>query len=248
LDDWGNALERWCVAETCWLVLWTRPDVLPDSLKKTALKARDVSTAKTPTIIGCQQVSRAVAALHDAHNGFLTGVLDAFKQAELLIYALSPHEALRDIRLTIDPDFTSRNWQARIPGDPLPLGLPDPDASKRELLQNLIYPDFKSQLWPREGNILSRSAIRVGDRIYGPLIMTLMPQSPKPFQDFFRVLAYRSEHLPYRISFLLAHGGLDFGIKPVLASILSFTSSDNKRFNNAVEKLRELDLAGVCCV
>ena len=37
-------------------------------------------------IPGCQNVGRAVAALHDAHNGFLTGVLDAFKQVDLLAY------------------------------------------------------------------------------------------------------------------------------------------------------------------
>ena len=39
------------------------------------------------------------------------------------------HEALHDIRVCIDPEFTGREWQARIPGDPLPLRLPDPDAA-----------------------------------------------------------------------------------------------------------------------
>ena len=38
------------------------------------------------------------------------------------------------------------------------------------------------------------------------------------------------------------------GLKPLLAAILAFTSADNKRFNNAVEALRALDLEGVCCV
>jgi intracellular multiplication protein IcmB len=248
LENWGAALRDYCAVESCRIVLWTRPNVLPDSLRKSALKAQAESTAKTPTIPGCQQVSRAVTALHDAHNGFLTGVLDAFRQAELLVYALTPHEALRDIRIAVDPDFTSREWRALIPGDPLPMRLPDPDSGKNELLRNVIYPDFKTQLWPREGHMVSRSAIRIGGRIYGPLIMTLMPQTPRPFQDFFRVSARRDERLPYRMSFLLEYGGLNMGLKPVLASILSFTNSDNKRFNNAVEKLRALDLEGVCCV
>jgi intracellular multiplication protein IcmB len=215
-------------------VLWTRPGVLADSLRKTALKERDASAAKVPNIPGCQNVARAVASLHDAHNGFLTGVLDAFRQVDLLAYAISPHEALRDIRLTIDPDFTSRAWMPLVPGDPLPLRLPDPDASASERLHNVIYPDFKTQLWPREGNVLSRSAIRVGDRVFGALIMTLMPQTPKPFQDFFRVLARRDEKLPYRMSYLLEPGGLSMGLKPTLASVLAFTNADNKRFVNAV--------------
>lgn len=248
LDDWGTALQRYCSLETCWLVLWTRPTVLPDTLRKTALKERDVSMSKMPTLIGCQQVARAVAALHDAHNGFLTGVLDAFRQVDLLVYPLPAHEALRDIRMCIAPEFTSRNWRALVPGDPLPLRLPDPDTGKADLAHNALYPDFHSQLWPCEGQMVSRSAIRIGDRLYGPLIMTLMPQTPRPFQDFFRVLARRDERLPYRMSFLLENGGLNMGLKPLLATILAFGSSDNKRFNKAVDALKELDLAGVCCV
>ena len=96
--------------------------------------------------------------------------------------------------------------------------------------------------------MLSRNAIRIGDRVYGPLIMTLMPQTPKPFQDFFRSFTKRDERIPYRISFLIEDGGLKLGLKPLLSSVLAFTSSDNKRFNNAVDALKALDLDGVCCV
>ena len=246
LENWGRSLKQYCSLETCWMVLWTRPSVLPDSLKKAALKERDA--VLTPYVPGCQHVSRAIAALHDAHNGFTSGVLDAFRQSDLLAYLLTAHETLRDIRICIDPEFTSRKWMALIPGDPLPLRLPDPDMGKGEQLHNMLYPDFKTQLWPREGVMLSRNAIRIGDRVYGPLIMTLMPQTPKPFQDFFRILAKRDDRMPYRISYLLEHGGLNMGLKPLLSSILAFTSSDNKRFNNAVDALRALDLEGVCCI
>lgn len=248
LSNWGNALKKYCALETCWLVLWTRPTVLSDSLRKTALNERNAAMAKTPNIPGCQQISRAITALHDAHGGFVTGIQDAFRQVDLLAYELSPHEALRDIRICIDPEFTGRDWKALIPGDPLPVRLPDPDMPSADSLHNVVYPDFKAQLWPREGQLLSRSSIRVGDRIFGPLVVSLMPQTPKPFQDFFRVLSRREERLPYRVSFLLEEGGLNLGLKPILSTILAFTSSDNKRFNAAVEKLRKLDLEGVCCI
>ena len=248
LDNWGDSLKRYCSLENCWLVLWTRPAVLPDSLKKTALRERNAAMQKAPFVPGCQHVSRAVTALHDAHNGFTSGVLDAFRQSDLLAYQLSAHEALRDIRMCIDPDFTSRNWKPLVPGDPLPVRLPDPDTPHREQLHNMLYPDFKTQLWPREGVMLSRNAVRIGDRIYGPLIMTLMPQTPKPFQDFFRPLAKRADRMPYRVTFLLEHGGLNMGLKPLLSSILAFSSSDNKRFNKALDDLKALDLDGVCCV
>ena len=137
LEDWGHALQRYCALETCWIVLWTRPAVLPDTLRKTALKERDAAMSKVPTLAGCQQIARAVAALHDAHNGFLTGVLDAFRQADLLAWPLTAHDALRDIRLCIAPEFTNRAWRVLVPGDPLPLRLPDPDTGKREELHGL---------------------------------------------------------------------------------------------------------------
>ena len=180
------------------------------------------------------------------HNGFLTGVLDAFRQTDLLAWPLSAHAALRDIRTCIAPELTSRNWKALMPGDPLPLRLPDPEAGDER--HNMLYPDFRTQLWPEEGQLLSRNAIRIGDRIYGPLIMTLMPQTPKPFQELFRILARRDERLPYRISFLIEDGGLRMGLRPLLSTLLAFTSSDNKRFNKAVDVLRALNLEGMCCV
>lgn len=246
LGNWADALESWCAVETCWIVVWTRPAVLSDSLRRMAMRECSDAMARTPVPHGCQQVSRAMTVLHDAHNGFLAGVLDAFRQADLLVYALTPHEALRDVRHCVDPAWTSRNWKALIPGDPLPVRLPDPNGGGD--LHHVIYPDFKHQLWPREGRMVSRSAIRIGNRLLGPLVMTLMPQTPRPFQELFRILARRANRIPWRISFLLDHGGLDLGIKPMLASILAFSNSDNKRFNNAVEALRAMDLEGTCCV
>ena len=144
LENWGQALERYCSHETCWLVLWTRPGVLSDGLRKTALQERTVSMRKAPMQPGCQQISAAIAGLHDAHSGFVTGVLDAFRQEELLLYPLTPHEALRDIRICVDPEFTSREWLARIPGDALPLRLPDPGASPSALFAQCGLPGFQN--------------------------------------------------------------------------------------------------------
>ena len=61
LEDWGHALQRYCALETCWIVLWTQPAVLPDTLRKTALKERDAAMSKMPTLAGCQQIARAAA-------------------------------------------------------------------------------------------------------------------------------------------------------------------------------------------
>ncbi len=244
-DNWAEKLTKYCNIETTWIVLWTQLSVLPDQLRKIAMKERDKANPQSPNIFGCQNIGRAVTALHDAHDGFVSGVLNAFQESDLIVYKLSPHNALHDIRFCIDPDFTATDWKACIPGDPLPFRLPD-DRDKKEVLQNVIYPDFKSQLFPREGENISQTAVRIGDKIYGPLLVTLCPQSPKPFQELFRAQARREERMPYRISFLLEPGGLQLGIKPLLSALLAFSSSSNKKFNAAVEGLTQLDLSGTC--
>lgn len=246
--DNATSLSRYCCLERCLVVLWTRQAVLPDSLRKKAVKERDAGMTKVPACSGCQAVCRAIAALHDAHDGFVASVLNAFREVDIIAFRLDPHAALHAIRFSIDPEVTSPEWQARIPGDPLSVRLPDPDHGAREVLHHVIYPDFKTQLFPREGEMLSRSSIRIGNRIFGAMVMTLCPQTPKPFQDLFRVLARREERMPYRISFLLEPNGLDLGIKPFLATILAITSSANKRFNRAVEDLQELSLEGSCVI
>ena len=75
---------------------------------------------------------------------------------------------------------------------------------------------------------MSRSAIRIGERIYGPLIMTLMPQTPKPFQDFFAFWRDGTSVCRTACPFLLEDGGLNMGLRPLLAAILAFTNADNK--------------------
>ncbi len=112
----------------------------------------------------------------------------------------------------------------------------------------MLYSDFKTLLCPREGELISRNTIRIGDRKFGPLVMTLIPQTQKPFQDLSREFSRRDERLPYCISFPLEDGGLNMGFRPLPAAILAFSSSDNKKFNKVVDALKELNLEDVCCI
>ena len=250
LDDNGQALRKYCAVENCWMVLWTRPAILTAAARKVAQGALKAELTKLFMPQGCQQVAGAMTALTDAHTGFVTGVLDAFRHVNLLAFPLSPREALRDMRLCIDPDFTAADWQARIPGDALSLGLPDPGTPSSQHLHRVVYPDFKAQLFPREGQMLSRTVVCIGERLWGAVIMNLLPQTPRPFQELFRGLAKREgARFPYRVSWLLEPNGLKhLGLRPFLATVLAFASSDNKRFNAAVDGLRALDLEGTCCV
>lgn len=247
-NSWSDSLKKYCAIETCYFVLWTRPEVLAKSVRKRAVNERNAQTLTVPNLQYSQQVCRGITAIKDIHAGFVSGVIDTFKQLDLLAHSLSARESLQEIRMCIDPYITSSSWSPLIPGDPLPAREPNPDSSARNLLENVVYPDFKTQLWAREGELVSHTAMKIGDRIYSPFIITMMPQTPKPFQELFRVLSRKEDKIPYRISFLIESGGLEFGFKSVLSSLLSFTSSANKKLNNAIEQLKQLELAGTCCV
>jgi intracellular multiplication protein IcmB len=247
-DDWRNALQRFCADETCWVVLWTRPDSLPAAMRKKARQGRFKDASTVPLLSDCQRVCNAVKELRDAHAGYIAGVQEALRHIDLLAYPLNAHDALRDVRRCIDPEFTAREWRPLLPGDPLPLRLPDPGAKK--ILENSFYPSLRQQLWPREGDTVSRQAVRVGDRIYAPLVITLCPQTPRPFHQLFKTLSDREDRLPWRASMLLGpdamRGSIPF--KALIAGLLAFASSNNKRLNAAVERLRKLSLQGMAVV
>ncbi len=248
LTSWNDKLKQYCSNESMYFVLWTRPEILPDSIRKSALIERNKKSASVPNLEYFQKINCGVEAIIELHNGFVAGISDAFKSVDLLAYKVNAKNSLSIIRSFIDPYFTSKDWSAIIPGDKLPLRLPEPDSSKKRILENTYYPDLKSQLFPREGELITSTTMKIGDRLYSPLMMTFMPQTPKPFQELFRIIGGKNEKIPYRVSFLLSHGKASEGFKSILASILSFSSSENKKFNNAIDDLKQLQLEGICLV
>ncbi len=248
LSSWSEKLKEFCSTESLYFILWTRPEILPDSIRKSALNERNKRSATVPNFEFFQKINRGVEAILEIHNGFVAGILDALKAVDLIHEIINAQEALRIIRYFIDPHITSKEWRAIIPGEKLSARPAEPDSSKLRVLENTYYPDLKSQLFPRSGELLTSTTMQVGDRIYSPLMMTFMPQTPKPFQELYRVIARKNEKIPYRISFLMEHGNASGSLKTILATILSFTSAENKKFTNAIDDLKELQLDGVCCV
>ncbi len=244
--DWEEALSRYCTVEQCFLVLWTRPSVMPKSMATKALKNRAASIKTVPHVHGTQQVCKAFDEIKDTHAGFVQSVHDAFRGLDLYMYKLNAYNALNTIRRNIDPEFTSKNWKPLLPGDPLPIREPEPDTPSRELLQNCLYPALPRQVFPREGEVISKQIVRIGDRVYTPIALSLFPLTPKPFQELFRSLSRREDKLPWRASFLLSPGARGLlNIKSILTSIIAFASSNNKKFNRAIEELNQMALEGI---
>ena len=89
--------------------------------------------------------------------------------------------------------------------------------------------------------------VEMGDKLHYPMMLILPPQFPTLFEELFNRM--KEKKIPWRISFFIDAGGLNYlSFKKVLSTLLFFTSSVNKKFSKAVEKLEEAEINGESCV
>ncbi|MGD9369153.1 MAG: hypothetical protein PVH87_25830 [Desulfobacteraceae bacterium] len=240
IKEWNQTVSKYCSVERCYIAAWTRPDVLPPNERKRAFKKMGKACVNSPAAPKKQLVGHVMSDIRHKHDGFVEALQESFKNQGLFLEKLSAHRALWHIRRITCPEFTGAEWKALLPGDPLPRTYPDPGEKD---YYGLLYPSIAEQLFPREGEQIDSTTIRIGDTIHKPLVITAYPQNPKPFQSLFRFLSGKG--VPWRMSMLIEPDGLaGMNFKNIIASILAFTSSDNKRFKNAVDALKEASLNG----
>ncbi|MFW5975440.1 MAG: hypothetical protein ACOCP6_01640 [Desulfosalsimonas sp.] len=244
LVDWGKNVAHWSAVEKIWVVLWTRPEALPPSERRSAARKMDKSRRSAPYGRDCQNVGQIMEHLRNEHWNFIESVSQAYTRADIQVRKIERHELLWHVRNSIDPEFTGRKWRPLLPGDPLPNKLPDPGREKD--LSDIIYPSLKNQIWPRDAEMIDGKTVQVGDRIHSPIVMSLPPQTPRPFNGLFKTLL--GKRMPWRISFLLTGEGMSLtNWKRAFTAILNF-GTNNKMFNQAVKDLENYRLSGGCPV
>lgn len=231
-----NFLAEYCATESMYFVLWTRTTVLTKALYEQAIKQKqiDMKKNKYPRIVNAQNLIAALPEMRDSHQTYVKTVLANLNDIGMHSTLLDIHEACYAIRNSIDTEFTDPNWRASLPGDKIPLR---ETKNFSEDVSNIMWPPLATQLIPRDGENIDLRTARIGDRIYGSVFIDLFPQEVQPFiQLFKRILPTQ---VPWRISFLLESDGMaTLGLKPALATILSFASNNNKLLSNANELLK----------
>lgn len=241
MDDWENSISQWCAAEHTYIVIWTRPDIMAPVQKKNAKKDEGKAIEKSPNAKGCQVIARGVRQIEDEHHAATEGLVSSMAQIGMVSYILTAHEALWAMRRAIDKAYTGRKWRATLPGDPLPNLMPDPGEDD---LTGILYPNIGAQLFPRGSINFTDNILRIGrDTWHGSLVMTSPPQNKQPFNVLFRNML--NDNIPYRMSFLLCGDGLNgIRFKKMIASLLHFTSTNNKMFNLAIDELDKREIEG----
>ncbi|MDR0622665.1 MAG: hypothetical protein LBJ61_12455, partial [Deltaproteobacteria bacterium] len=240
LDGWEASLAQTTGSESLTLVLWTRPTLLADLARREAIRETMAGLGK-PTK-GRQTEGRAVAALRSAHRAARELLLGALVSAGLLGRVLTAKEICRLMRLALDPNLTGEDFAPLLPGDPRPYLLPDPGGDPQS---SLLYPSLASQIFPGEAKVVDRSMVLVGQRLHAPFLMAVPPRTPRPFSELRRALAAGRPQDPLRTLVALSPDGLSGkSLQSALASILGFSSADNKALVSALAGLKRMSERG----
>ncbi len=235
-----NFLSQYCAEEKLYFVLFTRPFNLPQEQIKAASKAKlkMLKDNKTPPFKHTQTIYAAIPELRDTHDAYVRSILNELESLNIYANLLEVHDAVHAIRMTADPEFTADDWRATLPGDKI---LPREMNGFEGDLSDLLWPSLAKQVIPRDAQVLDLRTVQVGNKIYSSVFIDLFPKEVRPFISLFsRILP---THVPWRISFLIESEGLNtIKFKGLLASILSFSSAQNRLISDSVNLLKYLQL------
>ncbi|CAL7959983.1 intracellular multiplication protein IcmB [Gammaproteobacteria bacterium] len=232
-------LAKYCAREEVYIVLWTQPGVLTSEQYNRALKERQKMAVekKIPPFRTTQNLMALIPDLRDVHDSFVRSVKNDMSGLGINLDVLEVHEAIYEMRHSIDPDFTDRAWKPLLPGDKIVIREPKELAD----ISDILWPSLARQIIPRDAVNQDLRTVRVGDRIYSCVFIDLFPKDLQHFSALLtRVLPM---HIPWRISFFVEGAGLDsVRLKAILASVLSWTSAQNRLIGDAVNLLKYIEL------
>jgi len=233
-------LADYCSREEAYLVLWTKPAVLTNEQQSHATKdkIKIIKEQKIPPFRFTQNIIAAIPDLRNIHDSFTSAIVSDMNFMGIVTKLLEVHDAIYAMRCSVDVDFTDRSWRPLLPGDKIKV-----KDYKRFSgnISDVLWPSLARQLLPRDAENIDLRTVRIGDRVYSNVFIDLFPRELQTFSDLLqRVLPAR---IPWRISFLIESDGLSSTrLKAALTSVLSWTSSQNRLINDAINLLHYVDL------
>jgi len=244
LDDLFNErisyLSRYCASEKVFIALWTRPNVLTQEQHKAAVKDKHDTIVKNkiPAFHATQNIFATIPDMRNTHDSFVRSVKNDLGALGMNLELLEVHEAVHCMRESVDPEFTDKKWQPSLPGDKIVIK--EPKVMTGEI-SDITWPTLARQIIPRDAVNKDLRTVRVGDNVYSSFFIDLFPKDVQYFSALFaRTLPINA---PWRISFLIESDGLEsVKLKAVLASILSWTSAQNRLIGDAANLLSYIKL------
>lgn len=258
-----NIYKQYVYAEDCYFVLWSKPSLLnTEEEKKEAEKRMELRHALNgASMPSAQSVFRASAFLTSKHRSFTATILRELQSEEMNcdIEVLNVQSAFSTIRSRLYQDMDSSSWSCSIPGDqPPPIRWKE--NSDPNDYSELYYPPIPQQIMSYgaqiggdpQSPISDPCTVRVGNRVYAPLILTIPPRDPKPFDRLFNIMNTveviengERRACPWSLSIMLEGDGMNgMKLKNVLCTFLKMTSHQNKLVASSFERLSHLSHEG----
>lgn len=236
-----NYLSQFCAQEYIYMVLWTRLNSLTKEQRRRGYKDKEkmIKSKKIPAFRYTQNIILAMTDLRENHDAFVRAINNDLNNLGIISEILEVHEAARVMRFSVDPEFTDLEWRPSLPGDKVTIRETKTEQSE---ISDIMWPSLGRQLIPRDAENNDLRTCRIGDRIYSSVFIDLFPQEVQTFVRLFsRTIQAR---IPWRISFLIESNGLGFSsIREFLASVLSFTSQQNRLVSSSLKLLNYINLS-----
>lgn len=250
LDSRKEVLQKFCAVEDVWLVFETNLSWMNKESQKRALEQIREHMKGKIFASGCIADIESARMVFERHVAAVTAIRTELAALGMMIEALDARRALWHMRREIDPALTGKDWAARLLDDTVAIRTPPRTLSAREQAKALLPPSIARQIMPRPARHTPRvEFVRIGDRVYAPVIVTLPPITVQTFSEFLSIVINMDSSIPFRISFRIRGGGLGFfGLKKTLSSLFSFASRDLRYIRSAIEMLDEAHGQGAAIV
>ncbi|XAI97066.1 hypothetical protein [Dolichospermum phage Dfl-JY45] len=203
-------LAEHCALERAYLVVTTTPQAMSTMDRRAATGELNKIKREIPAAPDALRPVPGLPGLMESHRSLLEALRNDFLHLGYHATLLKAGDALRVIRLQVDPEWTDPSWTASIPGDGKPIArrarAPEAGASPEDA-SAIFWPSLARQLIPRGAEPLSSQVLKIGDRLYQGVSMSLGPSQLEPFSALFDRL--NETHIPYRLSFRISGAGVD---------------------------------------
>ena len=266
LDEWAKTMSAYTYSEECYLVLWTSPELLnaAEVRKQASERNKDKRRLDLPAFASGQNPFISSDYLKAKHEGYVGSIYNILNGSSMScsVELLDVRQACRAVRRSIYARMTHDSWEPALPGDPH--GIMWKENEYEGDLSEILYPPLSRQIMARSAEIgspghpivTSPNRVKVGNRVFSPVIIEVPPRKPEVFEAFFSLMNNthtRSRGItracPYAISFMIKGDGINaLGWNSMLATILSFASTENKALYKSVENLRAIRESGQAIV
>lgn len=238
LDERVENISSRANYEECYLVLWTRPAALTkQDIKLNTEAKKKIRMHQIAPIKYSQDPFAANGALQNQHASYVENIQSLLADSiGVACNILTVQDAARAVRKSIDDEYTANNWTPFLPGDRISPNIRH-DMHKAEEW-DIVWPKLSWQVCPRDATIVNNKMVQIGNKVYAPGYIDLLPKEILSFTHLFSSLGAR---FPWRISFNIESDGLAaVATRGLFASILALLSGDNKLLKKGVESIRRM--------